>query len=333
VAADVRPAVSVVVPTHNRRDLLEEALGTVVGQRGVDAEIIVVDDGSSDDTSTFVASMADGRLKAIRLESTLGVSAARNIGLEAATRPWVAFIDDDDLWAPDKLVTQIEAMQSDPGTCWSCSAAVVVDHRLRPIGFQPSLPRRDLGDVLLSRNVIPGGASGVVLDTALARRVGGFDERLSVLADWDFWIRLGLASPIAAVARPLHAYRVHRAAMSNRGGIRSELVVVDEKHAAERVTRDVTLDRSAFEVWIGDRQQRAGRRLPAADSYLHSVPCISRATAIRKAAEVLVWPGSYRVRDIINGRRRGLRSVRPELSHWLPRPVSRAAARRGGGTG
>jgi len=332
MAAGDHPAVSVVVPTHNRRDLLEETLGTIFGQRGVDLEVIVVDDGSSDDTSTFVASVADGRLKAIRHEVALGVSAARNAGLEAATRPWVAFIDDDDLWAPDKLATQIEAMRSDPDASWSCSAAVIVNHRMRPIRYQPPLPRQDLGDVLLSRNVIPGGASGVVLDADLARRVGGFDERLSVFADWDFWIRLGLASPVVAVARPLHAYRVHPAGMSNQDGVRSELEVVDDKYGAERAARGVALDGPAIEVWIGDRHQRAGRRLSAVHSYLHSVPRISRATALRKAAEVLVWLGLYRIRDVVNGRRVPA-SARRELSRWLPRPVSRAAARRGGRAG
>ena len=311
--------VSVVVPTHNRRPLLEETLGTIFRQRGVDVEIIVVDDGSSDDTSTFVASMADGRLKLIRHDVALGVSAARNAGLEAATQPWVAFIDDDDLWAPDKLVTQIEAMRSNEGACWSCSAAVIVNHRMRPIRYQPPMPRRDLGDILLARNVIPGGASGVVLDTALARRVGGFDVRLSVFADWDFWIRLGLASPIAAVARCLHAYRVHPAGMSNRDGVRSELSVIDDKYAPERAERGVALNGPAIEVWIGDRHQRAGRRLRAASSYLHSVPRISRATAIRKTAEVLLWPGLYRVRDMVNGRRVPA-SVREEVTRWLPTP-------------
>jgi glycosyltransferase involved in cell wall biosynthesis len=330
MAVEDHPAVSVVVPTHNRRDLLEETLGTVIAQRGVDLEIVVVDDGSSDDTSAFVAAMADGRIEAIRHASARGVSAARNTGLEAATNPWVAFVDDDDLWAPDKLVTQIEAMRSDPGACWSCSAAVIVNHRMRPIRYQPPMPRRDLGDVLLSHNVIPGGASGVVLDTALARRVGGFDERLSVFADWDFWIRLGLASPIAAVARPLHAYRVHPAGMSYRDGVRPELHVIEDKYAAERAARGVALDGPAIEVWIGDRHQRAGRRLQAAGSYLHSVPRISRATAVRKAAEVLVWPGLYRIRDIVNGRRVPA-SVRHEVSRWLPsggtRPVTEADLR------
>jgi hypothetical protein len=229
----------------------------------------------------------------------------------------VGFIDDDDLWAPDKLVTQIEAMRSDPGVSWSCSAAIIVNHRTRPIRYQPPLPGRDLGDVLLAHNVIPGGASGVVLDTELARRVGGFDARLSVFADWDFWIRLGLASPIATVARALHAYRVHPGGMSNQDGVRSELGVIDDKYAAERAARGVALDGPAIEVWIGDRHQRAGRRLAAAGSYLHSVPRISRATAVRKAAEVLVWPGSYRVRDIINGHRVPA-SVWDEVSRWLP---------------
>ena len=321
MAADDRPAVTVVVPTHNRRGMLEETLRTVLGQRGVDLEVVVVDDGSSDETSDFVSSVPDRRLSGVRHDEVRGVAAARNTGLQAATRPWVAFVDDDDLWAPDKLVTQIEAMRSDAQARWSCSGAVIVNGRMRPIRYQPPMPRRDLSDVLLSRNVIPGGASGVVLDTALARCVGGFDVGLSVFADWDFWIRLGLASPIAAVARPLHAYRVHPAGMSNRDGVRSELDVIEEKYAAQRMARGVAFDGPAMEVWIGDRHQRAGRRLPAAASYLRSVPRISHAKAVLKAAEVLVWPELYRGRDYLNGRRVP-RSVRSEVSGWLRQAVT-----------
>src|SRR5918997_407322 len=134
------PSVSVVVPTHNRRDLLEETLRSVLGQRDVLVEVIVVDDGSSDDTTTFLASHPDPRLRTIVHETSLGVAAARNTGLRAASKPWVAFIDDDDLWAPEKLATQVSAMQQSGDARWSCSAAIIVNEHRLPIRHQPPFP-------------------------------------------------------------------------------------------------------------------------------------------------------------------------------------------------
>ena len=319
-----RPGVSVVVPTHNRRDLLEETLDSVFEQRGVFVEVIVVDDGSSDDTSTFLASVPDPRLRTIVHENSLGVATARNTGLRAASKPWVAFIDDDDLWAPEKLATQVSAMERSGDARWPCSAAIIINEHRLPIRHQPPLARRDLAEVLLARNVIPGGASGVVAATDLAREVGGFDPRFSVLADWDFWIRLGLASPVATVSRVLHAYRIHPDGMSITTDVGPELRLIEDKYVSERQARGVVFDRPAMTVWVGDRQQRAGLRLPAAESYLRSVPRISRAKAALKAAEVLLWPKLYRSRDFLNGRR-ARRSVRADVSRWLDRPVEPGA--------
>jgi glycosyltransferase involved in cell wall biosynthesis len=99
--------VSVVVPTRNRSALLELTLRSVLCQRDVDLELIVVDEGSTDDTPTMLAAVADSRLRVIRNDTPRGVSAARNRGAASARADWVAFLDDDDLWAPDKLTRQL----------------------------------------------------------------------------------------------------------------------------------------------------------------------------------------------------------------------------------
>jgi glycosyltransferase involved in cell wall biosynthesis len=318
-----RHAVSVVVPTRDRRWLLEESLCTALGQRDVDLEVIVVNDGSSDDTGPFLRSL-DGRVTTIQHDVARGVSAARNAGLEAATHRWVAFLDDDDLWAPEKLVAQVEAMEH-VDALWSCAGALLVNERLRVIGYQHPPVQRELGDVLLARNVVPGGGSGVVVATNLARAVGGFDTGFSVFADWDFWIRLGLESPIAVVPRPLHAYRLHPAAMSMHVDVGPELRLIHEKFRSERAARGVVFDRAAMNVWVGDRHQRAGRRLPAAHSYLGTVPGLSQPKAAIKTTEALVWPKLYRVRDRLNGRR-ARRSVDVEVGSWLDGSVAAGTA-------
>src|SRR2546421_10333643 len=111
------PEISVVIPTRNRRALVSRALTTVLGQRNVDIEVFVVDEGSSDGTAELVRSLADSRVTVVRHETPKGVANARNAGLARARAPWVAFLDDDDVWAPDKLALQRDAAT---GARWAC---------------------------------------------------------------------------------------------------------------------------------------------------------------------------------------------------------------------
>ena len=101
--------ISVVIPTHNRSALLSRTLASALAQRGVEMRVIVVDDGSRDETAAMLARVGDPRLTILRHEQARGVSAARNAGIAAATGEWVAFLDDDDLWSPTKLAEQVSA--------------------------------------------------------------------------------------------------------------------------------------------------------------------------------------------------------------------------------
>ena len=104
--------VSVVVPTRNRSALLALTLHSVFRQQDVDLEVIVVDDASADDTAAVLRTIADPRLRLIRHETSQGVSAARNRGAAQARGEWIAFLDDDDLWAPAKLALQLRAARA-----------------------------------------------------------------------------------------------------------------------------------------------------------------------------------------------------------------------------
>jgi glycosyltransferase involved in cell wall biosynthesis len=206
-------AVTVVIPTHDRRRLLLRALDSVVRQRDVRPEIVVVDDGSTDGTADAVRDLRLPRLRLVRHAESRGVSGARNAGLAQVHTPWVAFLDDDDLWAPDKLRRQLRSLEDRPDARWSCVCALHVDGDLRVGRVSPPPASGRVGDQLLRGPAVPGGGSGVLVDSAFAREVGGFDEELSILADWDFYLRLGLGSPVAAVDEPLLAYYVHSDSM------------------------------------------------------------------------------------------------------------------------
>ena len=213
-----QPAVTAVVPTHNRRDVLAVTLRSILEQRDVDLQVVVVDDGSEDGTFDWLASLEDPRLHPIRHDQARGVSAARSTGLAAATTPYVAFCDDDDLWAPTKVARQLEALAAAPGTRWSCTSAMsFVDgpQRVELTHCQCAPSESDLRRSLLARNVVPGGGSSVLAEAALVREVGGF-RVVGVVEDWDLWIRLALAAPVASVAAPLTCYRVWRQANGSR---------------------------------------------------------------------------------------------------------------------
>src|SRR5688500_7386568 len=124
----VQTDVTVVVPTRNRSALLSLTLRSVLRQQDVNLEVIVVDEASTDDTTAMLATVADARVRVIRHETPLGVSSARNRGASEAHGEWLAFLDDDDLWAPDKLARQLQAAQA-AGRDWAYTGSVNITDR------------------------------------------------------------------------------------------------------------------------------------------------------------------------------------------------------------
>src|SRR5437016_410265 len=175
-----QPDVTVVIPTRDRVRLLPVALSSALAQEDVELEVIVVDDASTDDTPELLAELEDERLRVIRLDARHGVARARNIGIEEGRGKWLAFLDDDDIWAPRKLSWQLDAA-GEGGDAFVYGAAVTIDESHTVVRYgRPPDPKR-LRTALLASNVIPGGCSNVIAQTTLVRRVGGFDERLSHL--------------------------------------------------------------------------------------------------------------------------------------------------------
>jgi glycosyltransferase involved in cell wall biosynthesis len=309
------PAISVVIPTKNRRRLLLRTLRTVRAQRGVDLEVVIVDDGSSDGSGDAVLALGDPRITVVRNERSGGVSAARNTGLERARAPWVAFLDDDDLWAPDKLAAQL-AVAADEGAGWVCGGAVTVDRALRIVSGQMP-PSHEVLWQLPAFNSVPGGGSGTVARTDLVRQVGGFDPVLSNIADWDLWIRLAAEAPLAAVPRPLTAYLRHPTSLSHDlTSVRDEFEHARRKHAGAREARGLAASSRTLE-WFVHRQVQAGNRRAAARAYADLWRRYDSRKSLRWAAVSLVSPGALRRRRD----REGLRRLPPwwleEAERWL----------------
>jgi glycosyltransferase involved in cell wall biosynthesis len=210
------PQVSVVVPTKDRDALLRQTLSTIRWQQDVIFEALVVDDGSADRglVERIVADVGDARFRIVRHERSRGVSEARNHGSAEAKAPWVAFCDDDDLWAPDKLMKQLRAARRFPAAGWVYVGSVNITPGNRVVGGEPPPTPGEVTERLEESNIVPGGSSGVMARRDLLLDVGGFDPSLQPLADWDLWLRTLRASPPTCVPEPLVAYRVHATNMS-----------------------------------------------------------------------------------------------------------------------
>jgi glycosyltransferase involved in cell wall biosynthesis len=224
--------VSVVVPTRNRSSLLATTLRSVLGQRGVDFEVIVVDEASTDETPAVLAAVCDARVRVIRHDTPRGVSNARNHGAAEARGEWVAFLDDDDLWAPDKLALQVRAAR-ESGAAWVYVGHVNINMGHQVTGGAPPLAPDVLLSELPQHNVVPGGCSGVMVSKRGLAAAGPFDPRLQPLADWDLWLRLARVGRPACVPRPLVAYRLHGSQMSlDAARVEAEFWMLFERNRA-----------------------------------------------------------------------------------------------------
>ena len=214
-APSVEPRICVVIPTRDRPALALRAARSALAQRGVDVRVVLVDDGSKTPLSEGLG-LDDPRVVIVRQPVSLGVAAARNRGIASSDAPWLAFLDDDDVWAPEKLRCQVDEATA-VGAEWCISSSIQMTETLVATNIHtcPPTPEAVLKG-LCTYNAVPGGGSGVIVSQGAIRAVGGFDETLSMCADWEMWHRLAHRSPCAIVAEPMVGYMSHELSMTSR---------------------------------------------------------------------------------------------------------------------
>lgn len=268
--------VTVVIPTRNRPELLAATLASVAAQAVAPTEVIVVDDGS--DVPLAPETLPRLRPRVVRHEQSLGVAAARNAGIRAAQTEWIALLDDDDLWAPDKLRLQLTVADV-TGTSWTYGSAVHVDDHGHQLTVHTAPPAEGIGVALRYANVIPAGSSNVLARRELLIDAGLFDPAFRHFADWDLWIRLARAASPAPIPDPVVGYVRHAGSMQHTeiASARSELAALSRKHGEKLGGVDI-------DYWLAEGLANSGSHLRAAGALARSAVVRRAPTQARAAA-------------------------------------------------
>lgn len=228
------PLISVILPTYNRSTFLREAIDSVRRQSHRRWELLVIDDGSTDDTGRMLARLDDPRLRVILLDHTDNPARVRNAGLAVARGDYVAFLDDDDLWLNDKLAKQLDGLGRS-GCRWGYTAFRRIDamgKELNDAGVLPWRPYRGwiLEPLLRIEAVVP--LPTVMVERTLLTEVGGFDEAFLDCEDYELWFRLATRSAVHLEEAALACVRAHpQHRQANRERVNAAWVRVLEKTA------------------------------------------------------------------------------------------------------
>lgn len=220
--------VSVIIPTQSRTTMLRQAVASVLGQTFRDLELIIVPNAATAECEQAAREIAaeDARVRVVSRERP-GLAGARNEGIRAARGKWVGFIDDDDIWLPEKLEKQLARAGESGADLVSCQAVGFNDGGdLAPLRYDrpDGLPLRE---ALTIYNWLPGSASGAIVRKSVLTALGGFDERLPASEDWDMWRRIAWQHRLEILNAFLVRYRVHDSMSQNRRlMVRAELMVL-----------------------------------------------------------------------------------------------------------
>jgi glycosyltransferase involved in cell wall biosynthesis len=291
--------VSVIIPTFNRSNLLPETIQSVIDQTFTAFEIVVVDDGSTDNTEQAIQHIQDERLICIRQPHSGLPAVARNTGLRHAQAEYIAFIDSDDLWLKEKLSTQVCYMDSHPKLGLSYTNYVrfgnaSAQHNLCPILEPHSAPSGHSFNQLYGHPVIAN--STVMIRAAVIDTVGVFDEdkRLRGIEDYDYWLRIAYHYPIGFIAVSLTRYRLHadRLSQARVASERNKLFLIAK---LDRMYPDfVAIHAVERQDWLSRVHHSMGRHLLRADRATEARQHLKKAWKLRrKPTYFLFWLTSF----------------------------------------
>ena len=224
------PLVSVVIPTYRHADFILQTLDSVFAQKFTDYETIVINDGSPDDTAASLAPLAKaGKIRYFE-QSNGGQAIARNRGIREASGEFVALLDDDDLWPPDKLAWQVESLHQHPRAVGVWGYRVILNDPAQLPKPERAMPADEIQRRVRRRQIMASPGQALFRADAL-RAVGGYDPSLWGCDDWDMLIRLATLGPLVYSHQLALHYRWHRQnASSNVGRLYANLIKLHRKH-------------------------------------------------------------------------------------------------------
>ncbi len=257
------PAVSVIVPVFDGEKTIERALTSILAQTFTDFEIIVVDDGSADLTVEAVSRRYGEQVRLIEHGKNRGAAAARNTGIAAARGRWIAFLDCDDTWRPEKLARQLEMLEKAGSSAKACATGFQLHKNGREITFKTkSSPEQFRREILFGCTISPG--STLLVDRSVFDDIGIFDEQFRRLEDWDWLLRFANRYDMVFVPLPLADIYLGGRVARDSDKVEEALNRILAKHlphlslvAKMRLRSSLLVEKSAI-------QYRAGRSFRAA---------------------------------------------------------------------
>ncbi len=242
------PAVSVVIPTYNRADFILESVTSVLDQTFQDFEVVVVDDGSSDNTPALIRSVADSRIRYL-YQVNKGVAAALNMGWRAARGDYIGRLDSDDRWHPDLLMRLVPTLESNPAIGLAYARAQWMDQKGRRLpqmlGAPEKFPNQTLKSLLYGDFVCP---VAVIFRRACIEQVNGYDETLIANEDWDLWIRMSTLSRFAYLEEVLADYRTHPGNLTSSASLRLARLTDDRVRVLDKFYSNPEVPRAAWDI-------------------------------------------------------------------------------------
>lgn len=244
------PTVSVIIPTYNRASLLGEAIASVLAQTFSDFEVIIVDDGSTDNTERIICEFIDSRILYVKQDNN-GRSYARNVALARARGRYIAFLDSDDLYLPEKLALQVSYLDSHPHVGMLYTSAYCIDSSGNALNenYVASVSGRIYRSIAFFRPVT------ITLPTVMAKRelfeeVGGFDEKMHRFEDTDMWRRISKIAHIEAM--PINTCKLRTHADNSLGSQNPALIISALDYYAKKVMQeDATMGRWVLRCGLG----------------------------------------------------------------------------------
>ena len=288
------PLVTVVIPTYNRVDLVQQAIASVISQTYTNWELIIVDDGSDDGTSDAIIAMNDIRIKVLKMRHFGNIALLRNIGVKGGTGEWLAFLDSDDIWIPRKLEIQLFFLLQE-GKRWGYGGSELMNKDMCTIPNKAGKYRPISGwivkDVLATEASVNIGT--LMLERTLFEEVGGFDKDAELLyrEDYELVIRLALKSEALAIPELLLRVREHEGRATNafeygndrtaavyehfiRTHPKKQLVKIASRRMASELAESAIIRIKKKEYLQAAR--RLGKALINGDNWWHLLSAISR---------------------------------------------------------